>query len=94
MIVALEHFQKTCSDELEILWTAVFLAFGCVSAQLQGGHGTCAFAEALPKGPSRAGHKILAAHRYIFSVNAQKNEGRTVKGGVHPVFKIAELARK
>ena len=31
--------------------------FGCVSAQLQGCHGTCAFAEALPKGPSRTGHK-------------------------------------
>jgi hypothetical protein len=54
-----EHFHKSCSDELDILWTAVFLAFGFhlrqgyggqgVSAQLQGCHGTCAFAEALPK---------------------------------------------
>ena len=68
----LEHFHKTCSDELEILWTAVFLAFGCVSAQLQGCHGTCAFAEALPKSEPDGPSKILAAHRYIFYVNALK----------------------
>jgi hypothetical protein len=66
----LGHFHKTCSDELEIFWTAVFLAFGCVSAQLQGCHETCAFAEALPKSEPDGPSKILAARRYVFSVNA------------------------
>jgi hypothetical protein len=47
--IIFEHFPQSCSAELEILWTAVFLAFGGVSAQLQGNDVTCAFAEALPK---------------------------------------------
>jgi hypothetical protein len=50
--------QKSCSDVLKVLWTAVFLDFGfrlrqgyggqVVSAQLQGFQ-TCSFAEASPK---------------------------------------------
>jgi len=54
----LEHFHQSCSDELRIRWTAVFLAFGCVSAQLQGCHGTCAFAEALPKAKNPRGSSL------------------------------------
>src|SRR5580704_19433297 len=44
----LEHFHQSCSAESGIRGTAVFLAFGGVSAQLQGDNVTCAFAEALP----------------------------------------------
>jgi hypothetical protein len=54
----LEHFHQSCSDKLEIRWTAVFLAFACVSAQLQGCHGTCAFAEALPKAKNPRGSSL------------------------------------
>jgi len=51
-----------------ILWTAVFLAFGCVSAQLQ------VAMEPAPSPKPCQKPKILAAHRYIFSVNAPERE--------------------
>jgi hypothetical protein len=54
-------------------WIAAFLAFGGVSAQLQGNIVTCAFAEALPK------PKILATQRYIFSLNAPSGLSNTIE---------------
>jgi hypothetical protein len=61
---ALEHFHQSCSDELKCRRTAGFLVFGFVSAQLQG-FSNLLLRQSLAKKP-----KILAAHRYIFSVNA------------------------
>jgi hypothetical protein len=60
-VLRLEHFHQSCSVKSGIHWTAVFLAFGGVSAQLQGLTGTCAFAEALPKAKNPRG---LALHPF------------------------------
>jgi hypothetical protein len=56
--MGVEHFPQSCSAELEIQGTAVFLAFGGVSAQLQGNVVTCAFAEALPKAKNPRGSAL------------------------------------
>jgi hypothetical protein len=60
----LEHIHKSCSTAPEVLRTAVFSVFGFVSAQLQG------VLQPAPSPKPRQKPKILAAHRYIFSVNA------------------------
>ncbi len=59
-----EHFPQSCSDELGSRRAAVFLAAGCVSAQLQGTEGH------VPSPKPCQQPKIFAAHRHIFSVNA------------------------
>jgi hypothetical protein len=60
----LEHFHQICSGELKADWTAVFLVFGFVSAQLQ------VVSNLRLRRSLAKNQKILAAHRYIFSVNA------------------------
>jgi hypothetical protein len=60
----LEHFHQICSGELKADWTAVFLVFGFVSAQLQ------VVSNLRLRRSLAKTQKILAAHRYIFSVNA------------------------
>jgi len=64
----LERFHKCCSGVLFLVETAVFLIFGFVSAQSQG------FKPA-PSPKPRQKSKILAAHRYIISVNALVGQG-------------------
>jgi hypothetical protein len=60
----LERFHKCCSDVPLVLWTAVFLIFAFVSAPSQG------FFIPAPSPKPGQKSKILAAHRYIISVNA------------------------
>ena len=64
---ALEHFQKSCSDVLigpiESGLFGLWLRFGSVTG----------FFKPAPSPKPRQKPKILAAHRYIFSVNAPSN---------------------
>ena len=58
-----EHFHKSCSDELKLVDSSLFgfwLRFGSVTG----------FSNLLLRRSPAENQKILAAHRYIFSVNA------------------------
>jgi hypothetical protein len=60
----LERFHKCCSAAPMAMRKAVFLIFGVVSAQSQG------YSNLLLRRSLARKSKILAALRYIFSVNA------------------------
>jgi hypothetical protein len=67
----LERFHKCCSAAPMAMRKAVFLIFGVVSAQSQG------YSNLLLRRSLARKSKILAALRYIFSVNAlNRREGR------------------
>src|ERR1700751_3884595 len=60
---SLEHFHQSCSDELKSADSGLFgfwLRFGSVTG----------FFKPAPSPKPRQKPKILAAHRYIFSINA------------------------
>jgi hypothetical protein len=73
----LEHFHQSCSGWLEVFPTAVFLILGFVSAQLQGRLNLRLRQSLAQKSKLDWPSKILAANRYISSVNALRFQ----KGG-------------
>ena len=62
--VSLEHFHKTCSDELRVIIDSGLFGFWLRLRSVAG------FLKPALSLKPRQKPKILAAHRYIFSVNA------------------------